>query len=73
MSHHQDIQVQKVDALVKQLCQVTDNLKKEMNEADHVANIKTAHELVQALEQPHEAVIKLGFAVRVFGRYFFEA
>lgn len=35
------------------------------NEADRVSAIKTAHELVQALEQPHEAVIKLGFAVRV--------
>lgn len=67
MSHHEDIQTQKVDALMKQLCQATDGLKKKKNDADRVSAIKTTHELVRALEQPHEVVIKLGFAVRVFG------
>ncbi len=73
MSHQlEDIQAQKVDALMKQLCRATDCLEKEMNEADRVAATKNAHELVQALEQPHEAVIKLGFAVRM-SNYSFKA
>ena len=62
-------QTQQIDSLVKKLSQATSCLKKEKNEADRVAAIKAAQELIQTLEDPRDAIIKLAFAVSFGPRY----
>lgn len=56
-------QTQKVDALIEQLRLANEGLKNGKNEENRVIALKTAQKLVQAFEEPQEAVTKLALAV----------
>ena len=57
------VDTQHVKALLGHFSKVVDGLDKDNSEAQRVAALKTAQELVYALEKPREAAIKMGFSV----------
>lgn len=58
-----NVDPQHVQNLLGQLSEMTKSLDKENSETERVAALKTAQELVRALEKPREAAIKMGFSV----------
>lgn len=51
-------------SLVGQVQKIAENFRDDLNEADRVAALAAAQKLVQSLEKPKEAVIKMAFSVR---------
>lgn len=50
-------------SLVGQVQKIAENFRDDLNEADRVAALAAAQKLVQSLEKPKEAVIKMAFSV----------
>lgn len=64
----QGAQVVDASEFLKSLDQANETastLKDGISETDRVAALKAAQKLAQSLEKPAEAVIKMGFSVRV--------